>query len=123
MKCTKCNQEIVSLKTMKIKELNIEIETEIHEKGKTFAEAIKSCPKGFRIPTYAELQWLRNSKYCKELGLLDTWEFVRQDDKISKKNNYVAWFNADSDGAYLSCDGDPGSSDSSFGVRFVRNLK
>ena len=124
MKCKLCNQEIsAKRKTMKIEELKIEVETEIHNKGETLAEAMKYCPKNWRISTYAELQWLRNSKYCKELGLLNTWEFVKQEDKISENHGYVARFFADSDWAVLFCYRYPQYSDSDLGVRFVRDLK
>src|SRR3990167_1713998 len=72
-------------KTIKIKELKIEVETEIHNKNQTLAEAIKDCPKGWRLLTYNEIQWLRNSKYINKLNLLYTWEFIENPDKISKK--------------------------------------
>ena len=124
MKCKECRQEVSEpTKTMRIKELNIEVEKEIHNKNETLAQAMKSCPKGWRLPTYTELQWLRNSKYCKKLNLVDTWEFVEQPDEISKKIGYVAWFYAYSDLAGLDCYRDPHVSGSSLGVRFVRKIK
>src|SRR3990167_7112658 len=90
-------------KTIKIKELKIEVETEIHNKNQTLAEAMKDCPKGWRLLTYNEIQWLRNSKYINKLNLLYTWEFIENPDKISKKRRYVAWFYANSGRAVLNC--------------------
>ena len=83
---------------IKIEELNIEIQKDIHHKNKSYDDLVKEFGKEFieeNLPTYAELQFLRNNKkYCKKLGLIDTWEFVRQEDEISKKNGYVARFYA-----------------------------
>ena len=105
-----------------IPELKIEIQTKIHHKNKTYAECEKDLSKGESIPTYEQIQWLRNSKYKDQLNLDDTWEFVQNPDKISKENGFVARFNADSGGALLGCDRDPSVRDSSLGVRFVRKL-
>lgn len=110
-----------------IKKLDIEIQTKIHHKGKSYDDLIKEFGKEYleeHLPTYAQLQLLRNlafkeNKYV-ELGLLDSWEFVKQEDEISRKNGYVARFFAYSDYAYLDCDGYSCSSDSDLGVRFVR---
>jgi len=103
-----------------ISELKIEVQTKIHHKDKTYAECEKDLSKGESIPTYEQIQWLRNSKYRNQLNLLDTWEFVQNPDDISKKNNYVAGFCAGSDYANLDCDWDADYSDSALGVRFVR---
>ena len=103
-----------------IPELNIEVQTKIHHKNKTYAECEKDLGKGESIPTYEEIQWLRNSKCRDQLNLLDTWEFVQNPDNISKENGYVARFCADSDYANLGCDWDSGYSVSALGVRFVR---
>ncbi len=103
-----------------IPELKIEVQTKIHHKDKTYAECEKDLCKGELIPTYEQIQWLRNSKYKDQLGLDDTWEFVQNPDKISKDNGYVARFCADSDYANLNCGGGSSGSDSDLGVRFVR---
>lgn len=122
-KCKTCNQEIPKQNaTMVIKELKIEIETSIHNKGETLEVAMKSCPKGWRIPTYAELQWLRNSKYRDKLGLDDTWEFIKQEDDICKDEGYVARFIAYSGWADLYCGRYPRGSVSGLGVRFVKEM-
>ena len=103
-----------------ISELKIEIQTKIHHKNKTYKECEDDLGKGELIPTYEQIQWLRNSKYKDQLNLDDTWEFVQNPDNISKEKNYVAWFCAGSDFAGLDCDGGSDVSYSSLGVRFVR---
>ena len=103
-----------------ISELKIEVQTKIHHKGKIYAECEKDLGKEESIPTYEQIQWLRNSKYRDQLNLLDTWEFVQNPDNISKENNYVAGFCADSGCAFVDCDGDSDDSSSSLGVRFIR---
>ena len=108
---------------VKIPELKIEVQNQIHHKDKTYAECEKDLIKGESIPTYEQIQWLRNSKYKDQLNLDDSYEFVQNPDNISKKNGYVARFSADSDCANLDCNGDSSDSDSDLGVRFVRKLK
>ncbi len=106
-----------------ISELKIEIQTKIHHKDKSYDDLVKEYRKEYleeNLPTYAQLQFLRNSKYKDQLNLGNTWEFVKQEDKISKENGYVAWFVADSDYAYLGCGRYSSGSDSDLGVRFVR---
>ena len=121
MKCKFCGHEIEDKSEwLYIPELKIEVQKEIHHKNKTLSEAMKDMKEEERLITYSEIQWLRNSKYCKELNLIDTWEFVKQEDKISEKNGYVSRFCADSDWAYLNCDRDPTFTYSNLGVRFVR---
>ncbi len=102
-----------------IPELKIEIQTKIHHKNKIYSECEKDLGKGELIPTYEQIQWLRNSKYKDQLNLDDTWEFVQNPDNISKKNGYVARFYAGSDYADLDCNGDSDNSFSNLGVRFV----
>ena len=112
---------------VKIPELGIEIQNKIHDKNKSYDELVEVYGKKVleeSLPTYAQLQFLRNSKkYCNKLNLLDTWEFVKQEDDISKKNGYVAWFGAGSGFCYLSCGGGSDYSGSDLGVRFVRKGK
>jgi len=109
------------MKIIKIPELNIEIQKEIHHKEKSYNELIKEFPDlEDKLPTYAELQFLRNSnKYRKLLNLDDTWEFVKQEDLVAKKNGFVARFVAYSNRAYLDCVRDPVGGNPSLGVRFV----
>ncbi len=108
---------------LEISELNIIIEKNIHHKNKTYAECEKDCPKGWQIPTYKILQWLRNSEYRDELNLLDTWEFMQNPDDISKKNGYIARFIVNSDRGRLYCDGDASYFLNDFGVRYMKILK
>ena len=54
---------------IKIPELKIEVQTKIHHKGKTYAECEKELSKEESIPTYEQIQWLRNSEYKKQLNL------------------------------------------------------
>ena len=103
-----------------IPELNIQVQTKIHHKDKTYAECEKDLAKGELIPTYEQIQWLRNSKYKDQLELEDTWEFVQNPDNISKENGYVAGFCAYSDFVCLGCGGVASVSVSGLGVRFVR---
>ena len=99
------------MKTIKIKELKIEVETEIHDKNKCLKDI--KIPKGWRLLTMNKITWLHNSKYKKKLNLNDTWEFFEQPFKFNRNNCYVARFVADSVRAYLDCGRDPSlSSDS-----------
>lgn len=106
-----------------IPELKIEVQTKIHHKNKTYTECKEDLGKGESIPTYEQIQWLRNSKYKGQLNLDDTWEFVQNPDNISKKNGYVAGFYAGSDYADLYCDRNSSDSGSVLGVRFLRKVK
>ena len=113
---------------VKIPELGIEIQSKIHHKNKSYNKLVEEFGKEFleeNLPTYKQLQDLRNlehnGKY--KLGLIDTWEFVKQEDEISKKNGYVARFIAYSDYCYLGCDWVYDYSGSDLGVRFVRGIK
>ena len=108
---------------IKIPELKIEIQTKIHHKNKTYVECENDLSKGESIPTYEQIQWLRNSKYKDQLNLDDSYEFVQNPDNIGKENGYVARFFAGSDFAYLYCVRNSSVSGSDLGVRFVRRTK
>ena len=113
---------------IEIPELKIEIQTKIHHKGKSYDQLKEEFGEGYlekHLPTYNQLQKLRNLEHKGEykLGLIDTWEFVRQEDMISKKNGYVAWFYGGSGYADLDCGRVSSSSGSYLGVRFVRRTK
>lgn len=112
---------------IKIKELNIEIQTKIHYKGKSYDQLKKEFGEKYleeHLPTYEELKTLRNlehkGKY--KLGLLNTYEFVKQEDLISKKKGYVVRFNTGFNGFELVTDGGPRVSYSELGVRFCRRI-
>ena len=113
---------------IKIPELKIEVQSKIHHKGKSYDELKEEFGEEYlekHLPNYNQLQTLRNlehqGKY--DLGLKKTWEFVKQEDLISKKNGYVARFYANSVYAYLDCVRGSYDSNSYLGVRFVRKLK
>ena len=112
-----------------IKELNCEIQKNKHHLDKSYDDLVKEFGEEFlekNLPTFDELQKLRNlesqGKY--KLGLTDTWEFVKQEDLISKKKGYVSRLDAGSDGLSLGTGGDSSYSGSVLGVRFIkRNVK
>lgn len=111
-----------------IKELGIEVQNKIHHKNKSYDELVEEFGKEFlekNFLTYNLIQALRNlehqGKY--KLGLIDTWEFVKQEDEISKKNGYVARFNAYSGYCSLDCYWVSDYSNSYLGVRFFRERK
>ena len=108
-----------------IKELNIEIQTKIHHKGKSYDDLVEEFGEEYlekHLPTYSQLKDCRNLEHQGKYNsnLIDSWEFVKQEDLISKENGYVARFYADSDFVYLGTDGYSSVSDSDLGVRFVR---
>ena len=138
----KINQKEVELKELKsqlakekdnvewiyIKELKIEVQTKIHHKGKSYDELKEEFGEAYlekHLPTYSQLQKLRNLEHGGKynLGLIDSWEFVKQEDLISKKNGYVARFFAYSGYMDLGTGWDSDISDSDLGVRFVRRKK
>jgi len=123
MKCKTCGSEIQEIqKTIKIPELKIEVETEIHNKDETLQNI--EIPKGWRLLKISEIIFLFNNKeYNKALNLKDTWEFIEQPFELNKKNDYVATFGADSGGADLFCVRGPLNARASLGVRFCRDIK
>ena len=108
------------VKTLKIKELKIEVETQIHHKGEMFKEII--IPKGWRLLTANEIIFLFNN-YAEQLNLEDTWEFIEQPFNLNKQKDYVARFGAVSGRADLICVRYPSDTGSSLGVRFCRSIK
>ena len=117
-KCKTCGHEIKEI-SIKIKELKIEVETQIHDRGKKLSDI--EIPKGWRLLKAEEIIFLFNN-YEKKLNLSYTWEFIEQ--PFNKfKDKLVAWFLADSGRAYLYCGGYPGGSSSSLGVRFCKEIK
>jgi len=110
------------MKTIKIKKLGIEVETETHDKGKLLEEI--KIPKGWRLLKINEIIFLHNNlKYKKQLNMKDTWEYFEQPLNLNKQNNYISWFRANSGRAYFNCDWYPSNSDAGLGVRFVKNMK
>jgi len=78
------------MKTIKIKELGIEVESEYHFKD-IILKDIKE-PKGWRVLNTNEFFWLINSRYAKELGMMDTYEAVKHPYKKCKQKYWALWF-------------------------------
>ena len=124
MKCKICGHEheIEELKTIKIKELKIEVETEIHDKNKCLEDI--EIPEGWRLLRIDEIIFLfNNKKYNKLLNLKDTWEFIEQPFELNKENSLVGRFDAVSDWVILDCDCHPQVAVASLGVRFCKEIK
>jgi len=123
----KIAKEVDKTEWIKVPELGIEIQKNIHHEDKSYNKIVSEFGKEYvegSLPTYSQLQFLRNSEIYKEiLGLIDTWELIKQEDIISKNNGYVARFCADSDGVSVFTNGDASYSTSYLGVRFVRKLR
>ena len=85
---------------IEIPKLGIKIEKSTHHIGKSYDDLKKEFGKKYlekHLPTYSQLQFLRNLKrYRDKLGLDNTHEFILQEDLISKKKGYVTRFDADS---------------------------
>ena len=133
----KLNRDIEKLKKDLEKEQNksewikISNKEEISAKqlynNKTYAEIQKLLNKNELIADYTLLRDLRNKAFESNWTiypfLKDFWVLVPQEDKASEKNNYVAGFSANSDGADLYCYGGPGGTDAGLGVFVVRSIK
>ena len=110
-------------KTMKCKELGIEFTLKQEQNGKKFSEI--KIPKGwqiFDISLFMQLWVLDNYREAiMKANGNDLWIFFKNFDYL--KDRRVAKFFADSDGALLSCNGEPLSSNALLGVLFWRKLK
>lgn len=106
-----------------IKELKIEVEIEVHDKGKSWDElGLKDREE--ELLTAEQCLWLANSKYASKLKMDGSSTkddfFIKQPLNLNRKNGYVARFCSDSDCSDLDCDGNSSYSSSALGVRFVR---
>lgn len=108
------------MKTIKIKELGIEVETKIQQKGIYFKDI--KIPKGWRLLKIDEIVFLFNN-YKKKLNMETTWEFFEQPFKLNKEEGLVSRFYANPDDAVLSCGRNPLYSYSRLGVRFCKDLE
>ena len=111
---------------LEIPELKISVELEVHDKNKSWDELnLKDREK--ELLTVEQCIWLANSKYAKELKMDGSSSkddfFIQQPFNLSRKNGYVARFNADSDYANLICYRSSVNSVSYLGVRFVRKIE
>ena len=106
-----------------IPELKISVEVEVHDKNKSWDE-LSLSEREKELLTAEQCIWLANSKYAKTLKMDGSSSkddfFIQQPFNLNRKKGYVARFGADSDYAYLDCDGDSSYSDSGLGVRFAR---
>ena len=113
---------------VKIPEEKFEIQSKIHHKGKSYDELKEEFGEEYlekHLPTYDQLKNLKNLEHQGKynLGLKDTWEFVKQEDLFMKEKGRVARFFAYSGGVVLCCYMYSSDSVSYLGVRFVRPLK
>ena len=111
---------------IKIPELKIEVERDVHDKNKSWNDLVLSNRED-ELLTAEECIWLANSKYAKQLKMngISSYDdfFIKQPFKLNKKKGYVAWFFADSGRSFLVCYWDPQDSSAYLGVRFVRRSK
>ena len=125
MKCPHCKKEIEDdpSKWLNVPELKISVEIEVHDKDKSWDE-LNLSKREKELLTAEQCIWLANSKYAKKLKMDGSSSeddfFIQQPFNLSRKNNYVARFYADSGYADLDCYWGSGYSDSTLGVRFVR---
>jgi hypothetical protein len=102
------------MKTIKIPELNIEVETELRER---VSKSEIKIPKGWRLLTFSE------ASYILEKGLLDLGikeiEWITLKEKVASLYSYmdVDWLRV---GGLIWDDNNGGVG---FGVRFCRSLK
>ena len=108
-----------------IPELNISVEIEVHDKDKSWDD-LNLSKREKELLTAEQCIWLANSKYAKQLKMDGSSSeddfFIQQPFNLSRKNGYVARFDADSDYAVLGCVRDSSYSYSYLGVRFVRKI-
>ena len=106
-----------------IPELNISVEIEVHDKNRSWDD-LKLKDREDELLTAEQCIWLANSKYAKQLKMDGSSSsddfFIQQPFNLSRKNGYVARFNAYSYVASLYCRSYSYDSDSYLGVRFVR---
>ncbi len=108
-----------------IPELKISVEIEVHDKGKSW-DKLGLSEKEDQLLTYDQVVFLANSKYAKVLKMDGSSSkddfFIKQPFDLSRKNGYVARFDAYSDYCYLDCYGDSRYSGSYLGVRFCKKI-
>ena len=108
-------------KTIAVPELDLEVELEIHDKGKPL-DQIK-IPDGWRLLTVNEVIFLHNSmEYRKLLNMEETWEFLEQPFVLNRQKGFITKFYVGSGRVDLYCDGSPQGSVPTMGVRFCRNI-
>lgn len=115
-------------KWLKIPELKIEIEIEVHDKGKSWDD-LELSKREDDLPTAEMCLFLmkpENLKYAKILKMDGSSSeddfYIKQYSEVSKKSGYVAYFYADSGGSILHSREGSGGRYSGRGVRFVRKI-
>ena len=127
MKCKECGHELKENKnkTIKIKELNIEVEIEYHQKDVSPKDII--IPKGWRLLTLNEF-FVCYNKYSDKFKDLNnkTDEYVLQPiENIKQKFPYCnLWFDSVDNGSNLYLGNrDLSYSNRALGVRFCKEIK
>lgn len=119
MKCKSCGHEW----TEEVKRIRIgdwEYDVEITQKNKLFSELEK--PEGAELWKVSDFEKMGKKEFD-ELKLWNEWFFIKQHMKAMEEKGYVAWFNANSNRAYLYCGGNPSDRDASLGVRWKWKVK
>lgn len=110
------------MKTLKIKELGIEVETKLRKAVKF--KDIK-VPKGWRLLTFQDCCFIYDNLY-EEIPIGKEIEWIEHYSKRMKERGYASALDSDWDDGRLDVGGD-GYDDVSggyaFGVRFCRDLK
>jgi len=125
--CPHCNKEIGEQgKWLKIPELKIEVELNVHDKNKSWKQ-LGLSEREDELLTAEQCLWLVKSKYAKILKMDGSSTnddfFIKQPFPQNEKKGYVARFYSSGDYSYLDCGADSGVSCSSLGVRFVRKFR
>ena len=107
--------------TIIIKELNIEVEKNIHDLGKDFNYISKNIPFGWRLLTIMEIIFLFD-KYKSKLQMDKYYEFFEQPSEKNKKQGLAAIRDGNS-GLNLDLNWGPSNANPYLGVRFCRDLK
>lgn len=118
------NKEEANKRTwLYIKELDIEVEVEVHDKGKSYDD-LNLKDREDELLTVEQCIFLANSKYAKELKMDGSSSnddfFIKQPFNINREKGYVAVFCSGRVGSYFDCCRDSRSSDVYRGVRFCR---
>ena len=108
-----------------IPELEISVETNVHDKDKSW-DNLKLSKREKELLTVEQCIWLANSKYAKDLKMDGSSSkddfFIQQPFDMNRKDGYVAGFGADSDGCDLYCGRVSDGSCSVLGVRFCKKI-
>ena len=124
--CKHCGHEIEQTEWIKIPELKIEVERDVHDKNKSWNDLVLSNRED-ELLTAEECIWLANSKYAEQLKMngISSYDdfFIKPPFELNKKKGYVARFSAYFSWSCLDCYRNPQDSFAYLGVRFVRRRK